>query len=433
MKTNLKIVITVLLLIALAVSPVTASTEKEEVVYVNLENNGVVKDVYVVNIFELRSPGTITDYGNYNSVKNLLTTDKINVNGDMITVDTGSGKFYYEGTLGKAEIPWDIKIRYYLNGVEVLPNDIGGKSGALEIKISIAKNPKVDESFYKNFAIMMTLSLDSNKCLNIISDGATVADVGADKQLSYTVMPDKGLESSIYTDVIDFEMDAISINGVRLSMEFDVDTSEIEDDFNDLEQAGIDLDDGVKKIKEGASSLMFGASTAESGAMALGNGLNELVSYNQQINGLIDIINTTYPSDGNIIILKKLLTVYTAGVSNANAGASKLSGGLSSLTLGANSLYRGASDLYEGTNELRDKTTGMTDKFNDKLDEILDPLRGIGDPTKSFVSSKNTDIDMVQFVMHTDAIKKPEVPVAEPEPEPELNFFERILKLFGLY
>lgn len=42
----------------------------------------------------------------------------------------------------------------------------------------------------------------------IQTDGATIANVGADKQISYTILPGKGLDAEITADVTDFEMDA---------------------------------------------------------------------------------------------------------------------------------------------------------------------------------------------------------------------------------
>lgn len=42
----------------------------------------------------------------------------------------------------------------------------------------------------------------------IQTDGATIANVGADKQISYTILPEKGLDAEITADVTDFEMDA---------------------------------------------------------------------------------------------------------------------------------------------------------------------------------------------------------------------------------
>lgn len=52
------------------------------------------------------------------------------------------------------------------------------------------------------------LTLDTEKCSNIQADGATIANVGADKQISYTILPGKGLDAEITADVTDFEMDA---------------------------------------------------------------------------------------------------------------------------------------------------------------------------------------------------------------------------------
>ena len=50
---------------------------------------------------------------------------------------------------------------------------------------------------------------------------------------------------------------------------------------------------------------------------------------------------------------------------------------------------------------------------------------------KSFVSDKNTEVESVQFVMKTNAIVKDitvEVPVVE---ETSLNFWQKLLHLFG--
>ena len=48
------------------------NTDKEEVVYVNLNNNGLVDKVYAVNIFNSKN---IVDYGDYSEVRNMNTND----------------------------------------------------------------------------------------------------------------------------------------------------------------------------------------------------------------------------------------------------------------------------------------------------------------------------------------------------------------------
>ena len=46
---------------------------------------------------------------------------------------------------------------------------------------------------------------------------------------------------------------------------------------------------------------------------------------------------------------------------------------------------------------------------------------------------KNTEMKSVQFVMKTGDIKKAVAEQAEEEPAEELNFRQKLLRLFGLY
>lgn len=162
------------------------SAKKEEVVYANLDEAGDVTGVYVVNSVQ---GSDITDYGTYTSVKNLTTEDKIDVDGDKITIHTDADKVYYQGDLDTKEIPWNIAITYKLDGKGYKAEELAGKSGSLEINISITQNKNCDESFWSGYALQGTLTLDATKCKNIVADQATIANVGSDKQLSYIILP----------------------------------------------------------------------------------------------------------------------------------------------------------------------------------------------------------------------------------------------------
>ena len=74
------------------------------------------------------SGGNITDYGDYASVKMLNTSDPIQQNGDTITFSTSAPKAYYQGELTDPELPWNISLRYYLDGKECSADEITGKS-----------------------------------------------------------------------------------------------------------------------------------------------------------------------------------------------------------------------------------------------------------------------------------------------------------------
>ena len=178
--------------------------QKEENVYASLEEDGTVSGVYVVNEYDLEKDTRITDYGDYTEVTNLTTEDKIEETADGYTVEGKKGKFYYQGNLETKELPWKIQISYYLNGEKKNPKELAGESGNLEIRISVKKNEKVKGDYFEDYLLQATVTLDSEKCKNIQAEGATLANVGADKQILYNIMAGQEKEFSITSEVTDF-------------------------------------------------------------------------------------------------------------------------------------------------------------------------------------------------------------------------------------
>lgn len=629
-----------------------AASPKEEVVYAITDASGTVSSAYVVNIFGC---GDITDYGDYSTVKMLTTNDKITLNGDEINFTANADKVYYQGNMDNVELPWNISIRYFIDGTEYTAEEVAGKSGKLEIKFSVTKNESCGGTFYDDYALQASFTLDTDICGSITADGATVANVGKKKQLSYTILQGKGIDTSITADVTNFEMDAVSINGVKLNLNINVMTDKLTDSISELTDAieklddgakeladgtielkngSTDLTDGVKSLSDGAITLDDGIVSLQSGISAIQSGLDKLNAqsenltdgsaevktalakiqtslnsvsatteqlsqlvtasksistaigklysgaqtlYNQvnyaaykqtfSANGLdIDTLkngnaaaiesltaqlkelktmlakisgNSAYDKQAaelkaqiaqleNIVTLlsgnnamisgteeylntassgakqlmegiKSLQTeyakfdtainqlvdslgkmtanlstladgintltdkyteldsgiiAYTDGVKALSDGFSKLShgtkiladgskalsdgaaglmDGTNQLTNGISELSDGASELSDGTSELRDKTAGLDTEVNDKIDDVLSEFESNGKETVSFVSEKNTDVKSVQFVIKTSAIEIPEVAVVEETTVTELNFWQRLLRLFGIY
>ena len=256
------------------VSAAQSNTPKEEVVYATMDESGKVTGVYVVNVFS--GKGEIVDYGEYTDVRNMTTTDEISINDDCISVKTDADKLYYQGNLKTTHIPWDISIKYYLDDKEYTGREIAGKSGKLKIVIKIRKNDACDESFFEGYALQASLTLDSKKAKNIVADDATIANVGADKQLSYIILPGKEKDLEITADVTDFEMDEISINGVKLNLNIDYDTDKINKKVSKVQDAAVELNDGAEEINDGTKSLYDGTVELSDGASDLQDGVDEL-------------------------------------------------------------------------------------------------------------------------------------------------------------
>ena len=124
-----------------------SNTKKEENIYVNLDDNGSVDGVYVVNSYDLKKDQKITDYGNYSKLVNLSSDSELSDQNGKITVNGKKGKFYYQGNLDSAKIPWNVDILYELDGEAIDAKDLAGKSGELKITMKIRQNKGADKDF----------------------------------------------------------------------------------------------------------------------------------------------------------------------------------------------------------------------------------------------------------------------------------------------
>lgn len=325
------------------------NTDKEEVVYVMADASGTVDSVQVVNIF---GKGDVTDYGNYSDVKMLTSTADITQDGDKVTFSTDEDKVYYQGTLDNAQIPWNIKITYTLDGKSVTPEELAGASGALGIHISISENSKCGNDFYEGYALQAAFTLDTNRCENIEADGATLANVGSDKQISYTVLPGKGLEADITADVTDFEMDAAAINGVKLSLNMEVDdeelmekVQEIMDAADEINDGASDLSDGAKELQDGGEDLNDGAASLYSGVSALDTGVSSL---NQGVGTIQDGLNTLNEKSASLTTGSAQVSEALKTIQTSLSGVSVSTEQLKQLTASSASIKQGISDLYDG-------------------------------------------------------------------------------------
>ena len=322
------------------------NTDKEEVVYVNLNNNGLVDKVYAVNIFNSKN---IVDYGDYSEVRNMNTNDVLNYSNGKIVTTNSSDKLYYEGVLENAQIPWNIDISYYLNGERISADKLAGSAGSLEIKISISSNEKCNSVFFENYALQGAVLLDTEKCANIESDEATIANVGSQKQLSYMILPNKGKEITIKADVKDFEMPSISLNGVRFNLDVDVNTDELTDKVKELTDAIDEINSGATTLKDGTSTLNGGTSDLLSGVDSLNSGVDSLNSGILKVKEGLETLNSKSSNltDGSKKILDALNEINLAleKVNVSSESIAQLVSASSDIKKGIDNLVKGAVSL----------------------------------------------------------------------------------------
>jgi putative membrane protein len=395
MKKILSLLVTLSLLVygTAALAQSTTPTSKEEVVYGLLDASGTVETLYVVNI--LSGGGDLTDYGDYTAVENLTDSATLTQNGDTITAQTDAERFYYQGTLQSKALPWNVTLTYTLDGQTITPDALAGQSGALGIRLNVVKNPEINETFFQNYTLQISVTLDSALCTAIQAENATIAEAAGAKQLTFTVLPGQEATYEIQANVHGFTMDGITINGVKMTMDLGLDAdalsaqlTQLTDAIATLDSGAVDLQTGasqlaegltqyfggVKTLTDGLSQLPDAASALDTGAIALRDGISGLTAQNETLLAAATALQqATFDTVNQQLSQSKSglpeLTVenYAQVLGSVTAladvkaqldGVVQFANGLQSYLDGVAQLGDGATSLADGTSQL---STSVTD------------------------------------------------------------------------
>ncbi len=259
-------------------------SSKDEVVYGKLNAAGERQELYVVNTLDVEKAGKVVDHGTYTDLKNLTDLSPLEQKDGEVTVDAPEGKFYYQGNMEGQSLPWDVSITYLLDGKEIEPAELAGKDGHVEIKIATSANEKVDPVFFENYLLQISLSLNLDNYRNIEAPDGTLANAGKNKQVSFTVMPEKEEELVVEADVSDFELDGIDISAVPSSMPIESpDIDEMTGEMDTLTDAIAEVNGGVADLEDGIAQLNDGAGELRDGSMQYKDGISSLAGSSAEL------------------------------------------------------------------------------------------------------------------------------------------------------
>lgn len=288
---------------------------KDEVVYATLSPTGNQQEIYVVNIFDVTQAGRLVDYGPYTSLKNLTDLSELNQVKQKVEFAAPEGKFYYQGNMKDEVLPWDVQISYRLDGKRMAPEELAGKEGKLEIDIHTAANKEAAKVFFENYLLQITLTLDPEIYQDIVvSEEGMIANAGKNKQVTFTVMPEKEGDLKLEANVVNFELQGIEIAGVPSSMSIDTpDMDEMTGEMKSLTDAIAQINDGVGDLKTGVSELNSGVASLRDGSAQFKKGMSdingassELVKGSSAINDGLVSVNKGIEDNFNQINLNDL-------------------------------------------------------------------------------------------------------------------------------
>lgn len=371
--------------------------DKDESVYLISDANGNVNKTIVVDHLKNKDKkDTLEDASNLSDIENVKGKEKFTQSGDKLTWQAGGKDIYYQGT-ATAEPPVTQKVTYYLDGKEISPEDLAGKSGKVKIRFDYTNTTSYTETVNGEkqtvsvpFAAITGLVLgDGFENIEVTNGKAEVSD-SSSVVLGYALpglkdslgIKDKDLDGDVNipeymemtADVKNFSMPAAMtfvVNASDYVSTDGIDTSDLDDMINDLKDASTQLQDGSKTLAEGTDTLADGLSTLQSKLGTFASGVGTLQSglkaYTDGVSTLSGGLNTLGNSTGALV----------SGADKLNSGAGQLASGSATLKDGLKSYTDGASQLNAGLNQLNDNTgslaTGVT-SLNDGAKTLSDGL-----------------------------------------------------------
>lgn len=179
--------------------------------------------------------------------------------------------------------------------------------------------------------------------------------------------------------------------------------------------AAFAADDGVLAQQEAALRSMASSLDAAVGAGQLDQ-LAQLAGGLAQLSGQYGSFH-----DG--------LVQYASGLSALASNYNRLESGTAQLASGTGQLAGGAGELSSGMGQLNASTSVLPETMKEQIAQMTAEYDFPEFQPVSFMSSQNTEVVAVQFVMATAAIEQPAAHQEE-EPEQEQTVWDRFLALF---
>ena len=346
---------------------------KDETVYANLNADGSLREIYVVNRLETLKAGEYTDYGNYSQILNLSGVDSPSIHGDEIIWEAVGDVLYYQGNLEQGELPFTFSLEYTLDSNPISPSEAVGKSGAIAIALKIEPNPRSKAYFRENYVAQIQIPIDLEAVSDLLAPGATSVLAGKTATLAYTVLPKQKAEYTLSFKTAKFEMESISISCIPFdtSSFLEFDTEEITTGFGQLAGGFDQLVGGSKGLRDGLSDLTHGLGRLSGGADQVAAGTDELAT------NIPQLLAGAQALQQGALSLDYGIDQLGQGTAGLAAGATDLATGIGNYVLGAGQIAQNTEALSGGLSQLALEGTNLNNGYAQLVEGLNGALLGL--------------------------------------------------------
>ena len=329
---------------------------KEETVYVIADNTGKEQKIIVSDhLINNDDKDTLEDASTLKDIENVKGDETFTQSGNKVTWQADGNDIFYRGT-SESELPVTQKLTCYLDGKEVTPEELAGKSGEVTIRFDYTNNQKVtaeidgkDEDIYVPFMAVSGMILGDEFSDIEVENGKVISDGSNNVVVGYAL---PGLKESLNVKDSDFDGDVTIPDYVEVKAKvenFKLDTT-MTVVMNATNFISADGDNDTSKLDEVFDTLTDAMDQLTDGSAELADGVDTLKS---KMGDFKDGVGT----------LQSGVHAYTDGAGKIASGITQLSDSIPTLSNGVGTLNSSAATIADGV-ELLDNTlkTSFTDQ-----------------------------------------------------------------------
>ena len=369
--------------------------EKVELVTAHADANGNIQNITdTVTLRGIDGEDTVLDTTNLTDLTNKDGNEEFEQkDGDLYIQNLGD-EIHYEGT-GTEELPVSLHVQYYLDGEEITPEKIKGKSGHVEIEYSLENNTKknitAEGRSYEMavpFIAVTLVTLPEEGVSNVEVRDCKQSSIGGEEMILGYTMPglkdsldqlsfDKAAEIdipetfSISMDAVDFApvFSTTIVTSGLLDDSLDLkDLDELAEDLTDLADATGKLVDATGKIQKGMKEyqkyldqFMEGVDGLSEGTAGLLEGISVLDKNKKSLYDGAKGISDGIDGLGTVLTSQKLTGEQLAEIDKAISGLQK----------DAETLQIAADDLAQRKKDLQSLRDSMAD-YIESVESVKD-------------------------------------------------------------
>ena len=383
-----------------AKEPGSASTapenpaSKDETVYVYTKADGSVKNVEVrATLKNGDDAAELADSSNLSGIEVDEGDGVYSGSPSNMVWSANGGDVTYKGATDAAA-PIEVSVTYTLDGKQVSPEELAGKSGHVVVRYDYANNSKetvevngASQEVYTPFVAITAVLLDGDVFSNVSPTNGRIVEDGDRTIVVGYAMP--GLEESLDLSGNDiaipgyFEFEADAKNFALKStltmaspnlfddMDLDFNTSELSDVSGSLTQAmgqivngSSELTDAIEKISEAANAVSEGSSALAGQSSALPSSARQLATGAQVVSaGIAQVLASAQELDKGLLAV--IGSAEQPGLADAAANAGKLK-------QVANTLYESlkASTGSLGSSSLQTQSTSTNSELSNLAERV---------------------------------------------------------------